>query len=640
MCGILGLINRNKAIVDPVLIAKMNATIAHRGPDDSGLWVHQHIGLAHQRLSILDVTANGHQPMVTEDNQYVIVFNGEIYNHLAIRNELIAKGITFKSTSDTETLLYGYCVYGEQIVQKLNGIFSFAIYDRQKEEIFIARDHYGVKPLYYYIAEDVLLFSSEIKGLIHHPTLDKSIDYKSLMNYLNYLWSPKEGTPFKYVKKLEAGHFLKYSISKDSFSLVKYYDIPFNGTYKQVTSERELIFELEQKLNKAVERQLLSDVPVGFFVSGGLDSSLVAAIAKQQLGNEPVTCFTINTGESVEEEGFENDIYYARKLSKQLGLNLIELDANLSIINDFDKMIWHLDEPQADPAPLNVYNISKEARALGFKVLLGGTAGDDVFSGYRRHIALKYESYVDYIPLRPRKWLKGMALELDSGKAINRRIRKVMQNIELEKMSRMAGYFSWIPLVVNESLFSDQVKQELAGHNPSDILIDMLQNIPNEESDLNKMLYWEMKTFLPDHNLNYTDKMSMAAGLEARVPFLDRELVDFSASIDPSMKLSEGKTKFILRKVAEKYLPNAIIYRPKAGFGAPVRQWITYDLDAMIADRLAPEKIKQRGIFDEKAVWALINANKAGKIDASYTIWSLLAIESWMRQFVDGEKLF
>jgi asparagine synthase (glutamine-hydrolysing) len=273
-------------------------------------------------------------------------------------------------------------------------------------------------------------------------------------------------------------------------------------------------------------------------------------------------------------------------------------------------------------------------------VLLGGTGGDDIFSGYRRHQALNYEKFISIIPSSLWKFLNNQMVRLNVTNPLFRRLRKFMNESYKNKIDRLAGYFAWLPFEINVSLFAVNNRYEINGNNPANILIDLLNNIPLENNDLNKMLYWEMKTFLIGHNLNYTDKMSMAAGVEVRVPFLDVDVVNFSTRIPPKYKLNGNETKYILKKVAEKYLPKEIIYRSKSGFGAPIRKWITEDLEEMIAERLSPEVIRSRGIFDEKAVSQLINDNKAGKIDASYTIWSLLAIESWMQQFVDGKKLF
>jgi asparagine synthase (glutamine-hydrolysing) len=635
MCGIVGIINRNGKMLHESILN----VISHRGPDDFGDFCEKEVYLGHRRLSIVDLSATGHQPMQSFNEKHVIVFNGEIYNHLEIKKDLIEKGYTFNGGSDTETLLNGFIEYGTEILKKLNGIFAFAIYSKDDDSIFIARDHFGVKPIYYYYDGFNLCFSSELKAIIKQKEINKDLDFSALSKYINYLYSPDETTPFKSIKKLEAGHFISYKINSNNFKLNKYYDIPFNGIVSN-SGLSKLTKELDQHLVKAVERQLMSDVPIGFFLSGGLDSSLIAAIAQKLSPDKSIECFTIDYGsDKLNNEGFVDDLFYAKLISQKLNFKLNIVKAEIDIVKDFDKMIWHLDEPQADPAPLNVLNICYAAKQKGIKVLLGGTAGDDIFSGYRRHQALNYEKYIDILPKQIWTFFNKISSNLDVSRPLNRRLRKFLNETNKSKLDRMAGYFAWLPYTHNLNLFTKTIQNQLNYH-PSRILLDLLKNIPNETSDLNKMLYWEVKTFLMGHNLNYTDKMSMAVGVEARVPFLDLDLVNFSTTIPVEFKMKGDVTKYILKKVAEKYLPKEIIYRPKSGFGAPIRKWITVDLDDMIKERLAPDVIIARGIFDEKAVWRLINDNKAGKIDASYTIWSLLAIESWMQQFVDGKNLY
>ncbi len=638
MCGIFGVINKEEK-VSRDLVQKACNLIAHRGPDDKDYFTEGRIGFGHRRLSIVDLSEHGRQPMISADGNYVLIFNGEIYNHLEIRHELLGSGYQFKGTCDTETLLYGYIHYGKSILSRLNGIFSFAVYDKIKKEVFIARDQYGIKPLYYYHAGDTFALSSEMKTFTALDQFDKTINYKALVDYINFLWCPGENTPFLKVKKLLPGHSLLFNLDSFSFKTECYYDVPFTGNYAANTSEKELTNTLEAKLFKAVERQLMSDVPLGFFVSGGLDSSLIAAIAQKINGGKKITAFTIDPGKEVKAEGFSYDLDYAVTLSNKLGFDLSIVNSKADILADFDKMIWHLDEPQADPAPLSVYNISKLARQNGIKVLLGGTAGDDIFSGYRRHQALRYNNWINKIPAGLAGVIKTASQQLDSNKPFNRRLKKILKDVGKSQNEVMAGYFSWIPLPINKSLFSNNIAGLIETHQPGDYFSSILDHIPKEKNSLNQLLYMEMKGFLPDHNLNYTDKMSMAAGVEARVPYLDVDLVNFSTTIPPELKMKGTTTKYLLKKVAEKFLPKEIIYRSKAGFGAPVRKWIVSDMDEMIQERLSPARLNNRGIFNSNAVQQLIEDNKSGKVDGSYTVWSLLAIESWMEQFVDGKAV-
>ncbi|MBL0293420.1 MAG: asparagine synthetase B [Saprospiraceae bacterium] len=466
-----------------------------------------------------------------------------------------------------------------------------------------------------------------------YPQLDRSLDYEALCNYLHFLYSPGEKTPFSKVKKLLPGHYMSIKASlPNQKQVTKYYEIPFDNSYSNL-SETELIDALEQKLIKAVQRQLLSDVPVGFFLSGGLDSSLIVAIARKILPkNSDIRCYTIDTGEE-DYEGFVSDIHYARKAANHLNVDLVEIKSEPTDIVNLDKMVYHLDEPQADIAPIHVLNICQQARNDGYIVLLGGTAGDDLFSGYRKHQSLYFERYFKYIPGFAKDIFSNVIKSIKSNNPTFRRIKKVVAELHKSTEERLLGYYAWLPLNTNKGLFKPKISQTSKDYNPEQILVDSLKNISKEKSLLNKMLFWDMKYFLTDHNLNYTDKLSMATGVEVRVPFLDLELVDFSTKIPPSMKLKGKTTKYLLRKVAERYLPHDIIYRPKTGFGSPVREWVLGDLQTEINERLSRNNIEKQGIFSYEAVANLIEDNQNGKIDASYTILSLLTIDSWIKQF-------
>lgn len=633
MCGIAGIVNFDGSQPEESILKAMNDQIAHRGPDDEGYYFNTNIALAHRRLSILDLSINGHQPMISNDQNVIIVFNGEIYNHLELREKYLSS-YQFKGHSDTETILYGFKELGTKIFELLNGIFALAIYVKDKNQLILARDQFGTKPLYFYHHKDQFLFSSEIKSFLEHPHFDNQLSPETFATYLNFLWCPGTQTPFLYVNKLLPGQCLSLDLTSNKIDIQTYYDIPYVTTYSGA-SEEELINQLEQKLLKAVERQLLSDVPIGFYLSGGVDSSLIVAMAKKLRPDQKFRCFTIKSSEDQQFEGFGNDLFYARKVAEHVDVSLCEIDAKADIVKDFDKMIWHLDEPQADAAPLNVFLICKEAQKEGFKVLLGGTAGDDVFSGYRRHQALIMEKYYQFLPKFAKLALASLANYLPTSPPMLRRVKKLLSEVGKTPQERMVGYFSWLPWHINKSLFSSKVQTNMDNtrFKPDAYLFQLLGRLHPNLDILNRCLYLEMRSFLPDHNLNYTDKMSMATGVESRVPFLDLDLVNFSTLIPPSLKLKGKTTKYLLKKVAERYLPYEVIYRPKAGFGAPVRQWITQDLQLIIEKELSKSALDAHGIFNHDAVKKLIEANKIGKIDASYSIWCLLAIQSWLKQF-------
>jgi len=633
MCGITGFVDLNNSKNEDNL-EEMISRIKHRGPNGQGKFISENLYFGHARLAIIDISENGHQPMLSACGRYSIIFNGEIYNHLDIRNKLhLLNKFVFKSTSDTETLLYGYIQYGKDILNQLNGIFSFAIFDKESKEIFIARDHFGVKPLYYYIDDGLFWFGSEIKSIIDLE-FDRDISVEGFANYLTFLYSPGEKTAFKNVLKLLPGHYLCYNLNTPQIlKKVKYYEIPFNNI-RFNKSENELVDELEKLLIQAVERQMLSDVPVGFLLSGGIDSSALVAIAKKLFPNKIFDCYTAltNDGENF-EEGFVNDLHYARLIAKHLNLNLIEVKAEVDIISQFDEMIFHLDEPQSDSAPLILSKICKRAKEDGNIVLIGGSAGDELFSGYKRHQALRLEYYFSKTPKIIRKLIRRVCQKLPFKSPIFRRLKKLTRDLDLSEEERILGYFTWIDKETLVNLFSEAHRETVKKYDPMTYFRQLLEIIPKDEEILNKMLFLEMRTFLIDHNLNYSDKMSMANGVELRVPYLDKDLLEFSTKIPVYLKLKGITTKYILKKVMEKYLPHEVIYRSKSGFGVPLRSWIANDLTGMINDYLSKDNIEKRGIFDYTAVRELLISNKLEQLDAGYIIWSLLAIESWMIQF-------
>jgi asparagine synthase (glutamine-hydrolysing) len=630
MCGIYCQFN------DHLEIDVIKKGISHRGPNSFNHVKIGNLDFVHSRLSILDLSDLGNQPMKTEDGRFILIYNGEIYNHLEIRKSKLPD-ISFKSTCDTETLLVGLSKYGADFIKELNGIFSFVLFDTVLDKLMISRDQIGVKPLYIYENTNKFYISSELKTFVNkvHP---KSLNFNAITNYLTYLWSLKEQTPLSAVRRVRPGEIIEIDVKGDNFTISSTYPSHEKINLNSFINEKEYINKLNLLLKNAVEYQLLSDVPVGFFLSGGLDSSLLLALAKEIYPDRKFNCYTIDTQDLDKTEGFVSDLEYARKVAKQFNCPLIEIKADNSILEDFDKMIWHLDEPQADPAPLLVNAICKAAKKDGVKVLIGGTGGDDIFSGYRRHQSLYYEKILEILPNNIFKIILNILSILPLSKSLNRRASKFFNNNVLSANERLGDKFKWIN--------TEEVNNLILKSNQSQIvvnrinLIDILNDLNEPKGELDKLLYLEQKTFLVNHNLNYTDKLSMAEGVEVRVPYLDNNVVSFANALPEKLKMKGSLTKYILRKLAEHYLPEDIIYRPKTGFGAPVRKWITEDLENMISKRLSKEEINKRGIFEAEAVWDLIDRNKKGEIDAAYTIWSLLAIDSWMRQFVDGEELY
>ncbi|MFN7291424.1 MAG: asparagine synthase (glutamine-hydrolyzing) [Pirellula sp.] len=646
MCGIAGYSESPDVERSVESFLRVVNTMSHRGPDDVGVYFSEEygIGLGHTRLAILDLTLNGHQPMMADEGRVVLVFNGEIYNFRDIRTDLQSKGFSFSSDSDTEVLLKLFCSYRQDkanipdMLRKLNGIFAFAIWDACDGTLLVARDALGVKPLYYSHANARFSFASEIKTLLLTAPVGCEIDHSAIDRYLSYVWCPGSGTPFKNVRKLNPGEAIVISEGKIKEQFV-WYQLPLKRRDdKQRIISRDaasdVAKDLESHIRNAVHRQMVSDVPVGAFLSGGLDSSTIVHFARET--NSNIRCFTMQS--SSNEDGFVDDLPYAKKVAEHLNvsLDIVPVDSGL-MASDLESMVVQLDEPLADPAPLNVFYISRLARENGIKVLLSGAGGDDLFSGYRRHHALLLERYWSWFPRIFRRGFELAALTLNQKPVIFRRLRKMFNGASLDADERLVNYFRWIDRSDLNRLYSKDFKRELEKSERVDPIVEYVHDLPSDLSQLERMLLIEQRFFLPDHNLLYTDKMSMAVGLEVRVPFLDLDLVNFAGSIPCSMKQKGREGKWILKKMMEPYLPKEIIYRPKTGFGGPVRRWMRFELRDVVSDVLSSDSLSNRGLFDPNAVQNLIDSNDKGTIDAGYTLLSLVCIELWCRNFIDSD---
>ncbi len=643
MCGIAGYLNSSSGTYTSNSLNSARTALSHRGPDDSGVFEDHEfgVGLVHTRLSIVEISNLGHQPMFSGDGRVVLTFNGEIYNFRELRAELETQGHRFRGHSDTEVLLYLYLearliVNGiSKMLRKLNGIFAFAVWDADCESLLIARDALGVKPLYYSSTDAGFEFASEIKAM---QSAVHTIDAVAIDRYLSYLWCPGEGTPSTQVRKLGPGEamWVKQGVIRERFT---WYRLPaFNRLASDTATQSSLtkadaIRFTEQHLRRAVHGQMVADVQVGAFLSGGLDSSSVVAFAREL--NPDIRCFTIEIA-GADEEGISDDLPYARRVAAHLNvpLEVVQIDS-MRMAEDLPNMVAQLDEPLADPASLNVLYISRLARQQGIKVLLSGAGGDDLFTGYRRHHALMREGLWSWLPRSARVGLVGLTSGLDQQRPLFRRLRKLFNGAYLDGDARLVNYFRWMDQRDLKLLYTREFREALGHEHAEDLMLAFLAELPPQTSQLERMLVLEQRFFLTDHNLNYTDKMSMATGVEVRVPFLDLELVEFAAQIPEGFKQRGIEGKWVLKKAMEPYLPSDVVYRPKSGFGAPLRRWMRGDLRGLMADVLSAKSLRQRGLFDPEAVQRLIQANDIGKIDASYTLFALMCIELWCRRFID-----
>jgi asparagine synthase (glutamine-hydrolysing) len=632
MCGIVGMWMRRDSGSS---LAKSLDAIAHRGPDGRGEYRDERSGVAlgHVRLAIIDLSPAGAQPMASDDGQVVLVFNGEIYNFRELRAELEARGVTFRGHSDTEVLLCLYLADGLAMLPRLNGIFAFAVYDSRSEELLLVRDALGVKPLYYFESVAGVAFASELKALSALTDLGTTLDLPAIQRYVSFLWCPGDGTPFAGVRKLPPGEFMTISAGR-IVERRRWYTLPQCRATSERIGAKDAAVSIQHALRRAVQRQLVADVPIGAFLSGGLDSSAVVAFAREQVSD--VRCFTIDLAGGG-DAGETNDLPYARRVAQHLGVSLdvVHVDS-VRMAGDIERMVWQLDEPLADPAPLNVLYICELARSAGIKVLLSGAGGDDLFTGYRRHLALRYERLWSWLPPVARTGLLRATRRLDQRSGFGRRLARLFAGADKSGDERLVSYFAWAQRDDLLPLYSAEMRAAVEGINAGQPMFDFLRGIPEDRTPMDRMLALEQRFFLADHNLVYTDKMSMAAGVEVRVPFLDTDLVELAARILDGLKQRGRVGKWVLKKAMETYLPRDVIYRPKTGFGAPLRRWMRYELRELLGDLLSEESLRRRGLFDPQAVQRLITDNDTGRRDAAYTLLSLMCIEIWCRRFIDS----
>jgi asparagine synthase (glutamine-hydrolysing) len=641
MCGICGM----TFPVDAGALERMLCAILHRGPDDGGTYVSPDgsVGLGSRRLSIIDLSSAGHMPMRSSDGRVVVTYNGEIFNYRALRNELRAAGHDFDSQTDTEVLVHGYEEWGVELFARLNGIFAVAIWDNHEGRLLLARDRFGTKPLYYRIDEQGRLwFASEVKALIAAGYRFSSVDPDAVQKFLTFLWVPGPATMFPGILKLAPGHWAEWrdgALESHSYWNPEFAPRPM--------TPGDAAAELRSLLESAVSRQLVADVPVGVFLSGGLDSTTLAALATQ-ISGRPSTCFTIGfRAEDSNLEQSSDDAKYARMAAQSLGANLHEIEVAPSIVDLLPEVIWHLDEPIADPAAIATYLISRAARDV-VTVLLSGQGADEVFGGYRVYSMPTWADRAAALP----SWLRGATVtplinalpaltRMGPGSsqgfllAVHRYLSKMMEGVDRPSEERYVFYRSYYTDEALRGLCSADMRQALNGQTSGSEHLQYFAEVPDTDF-LNRMLYVDWRTFLPELNLAYCDKMSMAASVEVRVPFLDNEIVDFLLTVPPELKLHGRTSKYILRQAVKGLVPDAVLRRRKAGFGAPIRTWLRRDLREMVDDLLCPDQIKKRGYFEPRAIQALILDDREGRADNTYRIWALLTLELWLQVFSDA----
>ncbi len=627
MCSIAGIVH----LGDADTLRKMSAVMEHRGPDaKSQVWFPEwNIGLAHNRLAILDLTNAGAQPMSSPDGRHWLVFNGEIYNYRELRPRLEQSGWVFRSHSDTEILLASLALYGESAVRELNGMFAFAWLDRQSGRLVAARDHLGVKPFYYTQSGNRFAFASEIKALMQNPRVSVERDDYAVQNPARFLLPPQTG--FQNICKLPPAHLLIYENGK--ITLQRYWQIQATETLKD---EREALEQIGSLVEKSVERQMIADRPVGAFLSGGLDSSLICALMRQRT-QAKMDAFTIRFSSADQKfEQTSEDILYARKVAKQFGFQLHEFEVNPNISELLPLMVWHLDEPLSDPAAINTYLISKAARDMGIIVLLNGVGGDEIFGGYRKHLAcLHAETYRKWVPSWARRRIQHAAnlLPVANSKRGFVQTRMAKRFLSCSSLPTKERYLS-SDLSLTPQRF-DLLYQNADYYQSSFWLRQKEQLDDSQTSYLTRMCLNDTRVFLPEHNLLYSDKASMAASIETRPPLADKDIVTAMFNTSPDLRIRGSIQKYLLKKIGERYLPKEVVHRPKASFNSPLRSWIRGPLKPLVDDLLSESQIKKRKLYDPTVVRNMIQEDRAGRNDHSMWLWTLLTVEIWHRTFLD-----
>lgn len=637
MCGIAGLISQKPENQ----IGAMLKSIEHRGFDDEGVFVSNKFGkdelkacLGHRRLSIIDTSSGGHQPFFSDDKRYTITYNGELYNYLEIKRELEAKGYQFKTDSDTEVLINAFQEWQTDCLPKLNGMFAFAVWDELEKTLILVRDRAGIKPLYYAKIGEKFVFASEIKAILASKLIRAELDFEGLNQFLTFLWTVHEKTLFKEIYQLPPAHFLV--LKNGEISVKEWWDLDFSREEKGKSEDfwREQVLET---LEKSVQMEMIADVPLGAFLSGGVDSSSIVALMTHH--TKKVSTYT--TGISAEDLQFDiipDDVEWSRRIAEILPIDYHETILTPDLTELLPKLVYHQDAPVIDMA-IPSFLISEQARTTQ-KVMLSGMGGDEVFAGYPRQMAMKLAGMTDFIPSAVRKplmkTLDSMLYGGVKGKltAPLRNAKKFARSAAMDFENRYLGFGTYFTNEMKMRLYSENLRGEMKDFDAYARHKKFFENC-REASALNRLLYVDFKTFMPALNLDTTDKTSMAANLEVRVPFLNHELVSLSEKIPSNLKIKGIKRKYILKKAVESVLPKEVIWRKKAGFSAPIRSWLRTSLKPMIDDFLSEQTIKKRGLFDFREVRRIIELNQSGKEDFNLQVFQLLNLEIWMREFLN-----
>lgn len=633
MCGICGIARSPAAQVDAIsedLLRAMCRTIVHRGPDDEGIHVGRGAGLGARRLSIIDLEG-GHQPLSNEDGTIWVAHNGEIYNFPELRQELEARGHRFRTRTDTETIVHSFEQWGEEFVHRLRGMFAFAVWEENAGRLLLIRDRIGVKPLYYTLLEDgTLIFGSELKAILVHPEVRRELDPRGLDFFLSLEYIPAPLTIFRGIHKLPAGSMLTYREGR--VRIKKYWDVqPAPGDERTGDGDLQAIAEqLYALLRESVRLRLVSDVPLGAFLSGGIDSSTIVGLMRE-LGASPLKTFSIGF-----EEVSYNELKYARRIAERFDTDHEEFIIEPKALELTEKLIRHLDEPLGDFSIFPTYLVSEMARSR-VKVVLSGDGGDEVFGGYEHYQAQKIAARRAVRSIGP--LLGALTRGLPPSrkkKGVWNKLQRFLQGLDIATENRHLRWMTFLSRDDKNGLYSDEFKRQLGGIEDVFSLSpfrEVFSRLPEFDA-INGELYLDLVTYLPDDIMVKVDRMSMAPSLEAREPLLDHQLVEFAFSLPGSLKLHGLETKWIFKKTMERLLPRETIYRPKEGFSIPIKHWLRHELRDLLLDTLSERRVKDSKLFNYGLIKRMINAHLAGRKNFSHQLWALLVFEIWKENYL------
>jgi len=667
MCGIAGILNytRQRLKIDETDLVRMAKSISHRGPDGSGVWTDQKkiAGLAHTRLSIIDLSPLGAQPMHSEDNRFHLVYNGEIYNHLKLRHELVRLGHTFSGRSDTETLLHALIEWGPKALARLDGMFAFCFYDSRKKKAMLARDRIGIKPLYYTFQHGILYFASEIKAIFTHPNISPSLDPLACYHYLTFLTTPAPLTMFKGIEKVPAGHAMKISFRtskrREKIQGVQWWDAvvesPEDARYEDETWVKD---EIRRMLGESIEKRMMSDVPFGVFLSGGIDSSTNVALMDTFM-TQPVKTFTVGFKD---QPGY-NEMEHARKISNIFKTEHHEVEIDLDDMSDYlDQLVVTQDEPIADWVCVPLYFVSKLVRDTGTIVVQVGEGSDEQFVGYEGFMEIlkwkkKYWDPIRSMPSISKSIPYGLANLMRKfdpkwrgRKEFSHRAWKDRELFwggaicypEIFKSEITENRQHWISAVAGKSYESEvdwlpDGFKELDTYGVVKNYMSVIDGKDPSPDFTERMAYLELKLRLPELLLMRVDKITMSTSIEARVPFLDHHMVEFSMNIPQEMKVKNGTPKYILKEAVRGLIPDEIIDRKKQGFDAPVREWLKGSLGEKVEGTFKSTKMREEGLINFDAGIDILNEHRKGVNDLAYPVWSLFNLALWYDKWISGE---